>query len=201
MISVCRPYYRDASTYEKLLEQTWNEHIGFFAKFVTFVSDIGFSPKKAERLRSLRTRLRERVGATERSEVVFIRRGRDDRLRNPHNEDQLVTKFEGLGAKVVDGDKPISEVLQQVLDADIIIGMEGSQLAHAALLLRDGGALVVMQSPFRFYNPHYEWTRLMDMHYGTVVGTVTEDGFVMNTDEVVRLIENVANDLRESRVI
>lgn len=195
IVSVRRPFNRDAAAYSEFLSQSWDEQDGFFARSSTFISDIGFSPKKGERLRVLRARLRKRIGQRIKPEIAFIRRGNDDPNRNPRNEDQLLVRLASLGVRIVDGSSPISEVLGQVLDADIIVGLEGSQLAHAVLVLKEGGALIVLQSPFRFYNPHYEWVRLLEMNYGTVVGTVAEDGFTVNFDDVARMIDRMALEL------
>ncbi len=198
VVSICRPGYRDAPLYAALLGQIWDEHPGFSARKATFLCDVGFSPKKAERLRALRRRLRARCRAAHAPAIVFIRRGDPDPRRNPRNEDALVSRLEQAGVRVVDGDSPMETVIAQILDAEIIIGMEGSQLAHAVLLLQDGGALIALQSPLRFYNPHHEWCRLLDMQYGTVVGTVVEDGFEMDADEVLRMVDRIRGEFREA---
>lgn len=192
VVSVERPVYRDAPAYERLLDQSWRDHQAFSAARATFVSDVGFSPAKAERLRALRARLRAKAGGGRGSEIVFIRRGVNDPLRNPLNEAALVERLRQEGVRIVDVDQTVEAVLDETVDARIIIGLEGSQLAHAVYQLREGGALVVLQSPHRFYNPHHEWCRLLGMRYATVIGTAVEGGFEMDQDEVLRMIDRVA---------
>lgn len=201
VVSIRRPDYRDAPLYAALLGQTWEEHSGFSARRATFLTDIGFSPAKAARLRSLRARLRARCRAAAGAGVVLLRRGDPDPRRNPRNEAALLSRLKQAGVRVVDGDSPIETVIAQILDAEVIIGMEGSQLAHAVFLLQDGGALIALQTPLRFYNPHHEWCRLLGMQYGTVVGTIVEDGFEMDADEVLQMVDRVIGQCRAVRAV
>lgn len=191
MISVPLPDYRDAAGYSGMFGQVWQERKGFFAKRATFIADIGFSPEKAERLRVLRTRLRQKCKSQETPSLVFIRRGGTDPRRDPLNEIALIEQMSRVGVQVVDGDRPIAETIAAILDAEIIIGVEGSQLAHAVHLLRQNGGLVVLQSPYRFYNPHHEWCRMLGMSYGTVVGRAVDGGFEIDLCDVMQMVECV----------
>lgn len=191
--------YRDLPAYARWFEQNWDEWGGFFAKSATFFSDIGFGSSKANRLRRLRARVRERIKPEGGAKVVLIRRELGDALREPRNEAELLTRLQQAGVRVVDGERAIEEVLPEIIDADVIIGMEGSQLAHAVMLLREGGAVIALQTPLRFYNPHHEWCRLLGMRYGTVIGSAVTDGFEIDGEEVIRMIDRVIGESRAER--
>lgn len=199
IISVSLPNYRDAAGYAGLVGQVWEESEGFFAERATFVSDIGFSLEKAKRLRALRARLRQNCKTQNVSSLVFIRRGANDPRRNALNEDELIEQMSRIGVRVVDGDRPIAETMEDILDAEVIIGMEGSQLAHAVQLLRQDGAIVALQSPFRFYNPHHEWCRMLGMSYGTVVGQAVDGGFEVAFEDVMQMVDLVLAKIQSGR--
>ncbi len=82
-------------------------------------------------------------------------------------------------------------LLAALLDARMTITIEGSQAAHGVYMLGDGGAMLILQSPDRFYNPHHEWARLIGMGYGTIIGTPDEVSFHMNPSEVLAMADRL----------
>ncbi|MFC3166518.1 hypothetical protein [Paracoccus fontiphilus] len=80
---------------------------------------------------------------------------------------------------------------RQILDASVIISVEGSQACHAIYALREGGALLVLQPPDQLYSAAQEWMRTLDMNCGMVIGTAAEGGFTINPDEVLQMVDRL----------
>jgi hypothetical protein len=87
-------------------------------------------------------------------------------------------------------------MVADLLDARVIITVEGSQAAHGVFTLAENGSLLILQPPRRFYNPHIEWTRLLGMRYGIVIGKDVDDGagFLIDPDEVLRMVDQMIDD-------
>ena len=83
------------------------------------------------------------------------------------------------------------DFINSMLDASIIITIEGSQDRHALYALRDGGGMVTLAPPDRFYIATHEWARNLDMHSGIVIGTVAEGGFTIDPDEVLQMVDRL----------
>ena len=121
--------------------------------------DIGFGPGKARRLVQLRARLRQVCHVQQKSGgTVYIRRGRSGQERGFLNEDEVIRALEQKGVTIVEAETDTQSMIEKLMEARILIGVEGSQLAHGVYTLADGGAILALQPPDRFYNPHREWT-------------------------------------------
>lgn len=196
--SLVRPDWPDCSFYESAFEQSWPEEKTFFAHRLSILTDIGFSLDKKRRLQILRQRLRRNTPAGQNAGgITYVRRGRKGMPRTMGNEEELMTRLSADGVKIVEAETSGETVARAMLDAQIIIGIEGSQLSHATYNLQDNGALLVIQPPDRFYNPHHEWARLLGMRYGTVVGHARPTGYVVDIDEVLDMIDRLKRALEQ----
>lgn len=184
--SLARPNWPDSTFYASHLNQSWVDSPAFFARHLTAVTELGFNHSKAERWRCLRARLRAAASSeTKAKEMVYIRRGASGVARAPVNEDALAEVLAKNGVTIVEPETGNSEMINALLDARLIIGVEGSQLTHAVYTIAERGALLVLQPPDRFYNPHREWTGLLGLGYGIVVGTSLPNGFAIDPGEVL----------------
>ena len=196
LLSLTRPKWADSHYYETVFEQSWVDKPAFFARKMTVLTDIGFSVDKRMRLHRLRARLRQNAPANDRpGRIVYIRRGPGSVPRTMENEDALVAALSAAGVGVVDAESGGDAISREILDAKIIISIEGSQLSHATYNLAEGGAILVLQPPDRFYNPHHDWSRLLGMRYAIVVGQVSETSYTDDPDEVLRMLDTVARTI------
>lgn len=194
--SLVRPQWSDCHFYEDIFEQSWDEEAVFFARKLSVLTDIGFSPDKRRRLNILRDQLRQKIETSNnRDGIVYIRRGETSVPRAMSNEDELIKRLSDAGIGIVEAETGGETIARAMMDAAIVIGIEGSQLTHATYNLRENGALLVIQPPDRFYNPHHEWTRLLGMRYGFVVGHMQADGYMVNPDEVFLMLERLQGHL------
>ena len=194
LLSLTRPDWADSRYYETVFDQSWIDTKAFFARKLTVLTDIGFSPDKRKRLQKLRARLRQNAPANDRpGRIVYIRRGPGSVPRTMENEDALVAALSAAGVGVVDAESGGDAISREILDAKIIISIEGSQLSHATYNLAEGGAILVLQPPDRFYNPHHDWSRLLGMRYAIVVGRISEKSYTVDPDEVLRMLDTVTH--------
>lgn len=187
-VSLQRPEWADRRGYEQLFEQHWSEiSYGYFEKLHVY-RELGVNGSKRQRFLSLRDRVRRNLPNTS-CGVVYLRRASTLDGRTAANEAELMNTLAARGVAIVDSTSGAQSLLTAALDADVIITHEGSQAAHALLALQQHGSLIMLQSPYRFYNPHLEWTRLLGMGYGTIVGRATDEGFTISPDEVLQMLD------------
>lgn len=191
LLSLQRPDWPDARIYEDAFGQVWPEvtlaHVGE----LTLYRELGFNRDKARRFRILRDRLRTAYTAPNAGRIVYIRRGRQGAARDISNQDAFETALSAAGVHVVEPGIEGQDLVKEILDSDMIITVEGSQASHGLYCLADGGSMLVLQPPERFYNPHHEWARLMGMGYGITIGEKDGLGFHIHPDEVFRMIDQL----------
>ncbi|MDO5706932.1 MAG: glycosyltransferase family 61 protein [Paracoccus sp. (in: a-proteobacteria)] len=187
-----RPDWADVPVYEDLFDQNWRERDVIRARSMILLNDIGFSRGKAERYRQLHARLRRKVQpAADRRDVVFVGRGPSASSREIANFADLEQRLSAAGVEFVYPEGDTMAFLSRILDARVIISIEGSQACHAIYALRDGGGLLVLEPPDRFYAAPHEWMRCMDQHCGLVIGTGAEGGCVINPNEVLAMLDRL----------
>ncbi|MFV0332776.1 MAG: glycosyltransferase 61 family protein [Tropicimonas sp.] len=191
VLSMVRPHWPDAVAYERLFGQGWDEVSLAYVSDLTVWRELGFSRDKARRIRDLRARLRQGVVGHGAGRVVYIARGPGGAPRTMENEDALLAALDAAGVMILRPEGNAEALLNELLDASLVISIEGSQLTHAVFSLAEGGGVLTIQPPDRFYNPHHEWTRLMGMRYGIVVGQPGEGGFTVDAGEVLAMIDRL----------
>jgi hypothetical protein len=72
-----------------------------------------------------------------------------------------------------------------------VVSVEGSALTHAYLTMQEQGAIITIQPPYRFDNVWKDFTDLLGMKYGFVVAKGNRDGFRVDPDEILRVIDMI----------
>ncbi|WP_299204260.1 glycosyltransferase family 61 protein [uncultured Tateyamaria sp.] len=161
---------------------------------LTLYSDFSQNSSKAARYRELRQRVQDHFKGSDSKtpKRVYLKRGTTGERRVVANEaalEQLLTK---LGFDIVEPVKlTAEEIAQRLLNAPVIIGVEGSHLAHTMYTLADSGTLVVIQPPDRFALPYKEFADRLELGFAFVVGHPAEDGFTVDLDEMKRILDLV----------
>ena len=192
-----RPYHHEPG-YRQLLgleSRTCTE--GMFERILV-LEDVGQNSFKKRRYQELRARLRSRF-PSDGSSLIYIRRGglraRERRLlvNGPALERFMISR----GFRVIDPDVLSSEeIVRQIMGAKIVIGTEGSHMAHAAYTMAENSALCVLQPPDRFNNVFKDYTDCLDQRYAFVVGTPADGGFEIQPEELDRTLALVARQVR-----
>lgn len=191
LLSMQRPRWSDAAVYERAFQQTWEDRVAFRTPELTLVRELGFNLRKQARIRKLRTRLRQAHDAADPGSIVYLARGPSSAARDVANDDDLRQALSARGVKVVIPEGDGKALVETLLDARVIITVEGSQAAHGTYTLAEKGALLVLQPPTRFYNPHLEWVRLLGMDYGIVIGQARGNGFHIDPGEVLTMVDRL----------
>jgi len=155
------------------------------------LEDIGQNDFKRRRYELLRSRLRSHLRKPG-SEYVFIRRGKSGATRELANSSEVESFLSSQGFTILDPEalKPL-DIAAQLLDARVVVSVEGSQLVHALLAMAQGGILCCIQPPMSFNNIHRGHTECLNMRYATIVGRPSEGGFSVEIDGLKRLLDKM----------
>ncbi|WP_299592416.1 glycosyltransferase family 61 protein [uncultured Tateyamaria sp.] len=162
---------------------------------LTVYSDYAQNSSKAARYRQLRQRLRDYFKdlSTSAPTGVYLKRGATGERRVVANEAVIEQLLSGMGFDIVEPAKlTADEIVKRLLDAPIIVGVEGSHLAHTMYTLADMGTLVVIQPPDRFALPYKEFTDRLDLGFAFIVGHPAQDGFTVDPDDLKHILDLVA---------
>lgn len=134
-----------------------------------------------------------------RPSVVYLKRGESAAKRNLTNENELLdslSKDYDIKAYVAES-TPIKQLYSEIYSADIILGVEGSQLAHGIIAGKPGAVLVCIQPPARFYNPFKNYCSDANIKYAFFVAEPDEknDSFWINTERLKYFMNKVEHHL------
>jgi hypothetical protein len=195
-VDIARQTYRHEGGYRELLAQP--EHRVARGRFdeLILLQDWGQNAGKRGRFEELRARLRRSV-VGDGNRRVYIKRGRSRSAsgRDLLNAGALEAHLVAQGFVVVDPDSMAAgQIAAAVRDASLVVGVEGSHLAHAIYAIADRGTLLAIQPPHRFNNVFKDITDAMALRYAFIVGEPAPGGFDVDLGRLDRLIEKVAVD-------
>lgn len=179
------PYYADVfSTRATALTRAQFNHFVYF-------EDVGENSLKKRRYDELRSRLRKMhpLGGAKR---VFLHRGTGGSVRNLVNEKAIDELLARNGFTIVDpGKQNAQEIAQICSGSQIVLGVEGSQLVHGLMGMRLGGCILALMPPDRFINHFKDQSDCIGVRYGMIIGTPADGGFIVDPDDLSRLLEQV----------
>lgn len=157
-------------------------------------TDFGQNASKCARYRDLRARLRATTTAASPGAGVFLLRGGSGAQRWLVNEAQLAEQLAALGFSIVSPEQTSFETLRDSLhSAPLVIGVEGSALVHAVMLMPADACLTVIQPPRRFNNVLRNYTECIGQRYAFSVADEAEGGFYMPQGRLLRLLDRIAS--------
>lgn len=152
------------------------------------------TPRQSSRYDELRRRLHPKKPHVVPKPGVMLLRGSSGQHRILVNENAIADVARARGFQVLDPMiSSVSELVDACADAALIIGVEGSQLAHGFLpMLHPGATLLTLQPPFKF--DHF-WKSRCDCvgaRYAFIVGTQTGNtSFRIETTRVERMLDRL----------
>jgi hypothetical protein len=163
---------------------------------LTVFIDPAYNASKADRYRQLRANFRQRMagqsGEPAGTGRLYISRGMSGQRRVMSNEAALEAALRLRGFTVIDPMKlSVAEIARLSLGAKLVVSIEGSQISHAQYAMADDAALVVLQPPNRFCLQYKEYTDALGMRFGFVVCDQAEEGFQVDIDELLRLLDRL----------
>jgi hypothetical protein len=81
------------------------------------------------------------------------------------------------------------------MGAEVVIGVEGSQIPHALLSMADDGILCCLQPPTRFNNTIKGYTDCLEMQYAILVGHAAPGGFSIDLNNLKRMLDRIDAEL------
>jgi Glycosyltransferase 61 len=189
-VCTSRPMSAHAKSYEALLGmQPLRVSSGHFRELIVF-DDLGQNQSARERFGQNRAALLLGTKPTRHPGVFLLRRNSGER-RLLVNEEQIAHRLERQrGLRVIDCmSVDVPTLLQKTAGADVVISVEGSQIAHAMLVLEPGRSLLTLQPPNRFCSLFKDLTDRDGQHFGFVMGRPEGNDFRVDPDEVERTLD------------
>ncbi|TDD94738.1 glycosyltransferase family 61 protein [Flavobacterium cellulosilyticum] len=177
--------------YENALEMNpIRTNAAFMKKAIFFDDNWCNNIGKHERFSANRNKLLSRFPGISHPGVFILRRDSGD-IRIMINEMEIAEKLrDKYGFRIVDvTTQTATEIISACVGAKILIGIEGSQMAHGFVVLQPGASVIMLQPPYRFVGAMKVITDMEDINYGFIVGIPKEQGFYINFEEVERTME------------
>jgi hypothetical protein len=158
---------------------------------LTVIEDFSQNTYKQKRYEELRGRVAGQV-RDKGARRIFISREAALGDRALANAPELETYLQAQGFLVLRPEEltPM-QIAAQTMGAQLVIGVEGSQLMHALLTMATGGVMCCIQPPSRFVNVIRDYTASLGMNYATIVGHAVDGGFSVRMDELKRLLDRI----------
>ena len=129
---------------------------------------------------------------------VFIFRGSSGDARILENEAEIAERFEAeYGFRTLYVDRHgVDEIAEAVGGTDLVVGVEGSQLAHGVIALRPGGTVVTLQPADRVTTSLKLLTDCWRQNYAMLVGDGGIGGFRVDWGQLCRTLDLIAAQKR-----
>lgn len=121
---------------------------------------------------------------TNKPKAVYLKRGHSGIKRHLNNESELIdliSKSFELSVYIAES-TPIIELYEAIYDADIIVGVEGSQLAHGIIAGKKRAILICIQPSYRFYNPFKNYCADAEIQYAIFVADQSGENAIFNVN-------------------
>ncbi|MGQ0456081.1 MAG: glycosyltransferase family 61 protein [Hyphomicrobium sp.] len=130
-------------------------------------------------------------GTVQRHPGVFLLRGQTGDRRILLNEAAIAEDFaQHRGFKVLDASTaPVDEIVRLCSGAQIVAGVEGSQLVHGQIAMADDAGLFVIQPPWRTTAALKIFTDRRGQRYGFVVGAGGETEFTVDWQDIAPTLD------------
>lgn len=127
---------------------------------------------------------------------AMILRGKSGKgLRLLENESEIAEICESRGFVIIDPQNlTVEQVMKNLSGTNVVVGVEGSQLAPAVYALKVGAAIVTLQPPNLFNNVFKDYADCLDMHYGLLVGSARPMGFHIDIEEFQRTLDLIMGE-------
>ena len=162
----------------------------FFSRII-ILDDIGQNDFKRQRYEVLRERLRCQMASPGHRKVMILR-GKSGQRRALLNESDIAIALASRGFTALDPDGlTATQIAQVCLDAQCVVGVEGSQLKHGLSFMSQQGAVVVLQPPNRFTAVQKGRCDCEGIRYAFQVGHAVGADFTIDVDALHRLLDRL----------
>jgi len=153
------------------------------------IDDRGYNISHARRLLALRERLRSAISGKE-NPLVFMARGRTGAPRELLNIDAITAAVIKRGGIVIEPEQMAPrDIAAALVNAKMVVAVEGSVFAHAQLALPEGNAMLSIQPPDRFNSIHKGIADRSGLKFGFTVGKAGPGGFSLEPERLLRALD------------
>jgi capsular polysaccharide biosynthesis protein len=183
------PHQRD---YLKLLDIVHHERSDVQFRQLIIIDDRTQNSYRRERYVVLRERA-QRGRSVVPCEGVMLLRKQTGVSRILVNEEELAEQLAERGFRTIcPTEHTVEEILNACMGAKIVVGVEGSQMMHALLVMQGQGTLLTLQPPNRFNNILKTYCDGLGLRYAFTVGHPRESGFYVDPEKTLRLLDRLA---------
>lgn len=187
--------------YEDYFDQDWTPTDRALIDHLIVFQDFAQNSLKRERYNALRHCIKTRFQREGTNAYVYLRRGKTGAIRVIQNEDEIIDALVKRGFLVLDvASDSLDKIIKTLLNAKIIVTLEGSHAAHCVYTTPENSGLLLLQSPDRFCNVYKGWTDCLNVRYGFVIGAAGKDGYYFSTSEILRTTDLMLNSI-ESQIV
>jgi capsular polysaccharide biosynthesis protein len=181
--------------------QAYVDYLGIPPRMVTrahfdelvIIDPLGLNSYHRTKTNDMRRLVRERSQMQSSGHSVYLRRGRHGEVRNPENEAEIESILREHDCQILEPEKMSVETLvSALLGARLVVGVEGSQLAHAFLAAADRAAILTLQPPARFGTPLKSYCDHIGFRWAFLIGESRENNnYVIDADDFRRTLDLV----------
>jgi len=176
--------------YKTLFDQVLAPTFRARVKHLTIFSDHEQNGLRRQRYEHLRNIVAARFARSGRRSLIYLKRGSNGAPRKIQNEAEIIDILTRCGFRVLDtASISLEELMGALVNAKVIVSLEGSHIAHCVCSIPSDSGLLVLQPPDRFTANHRLWTNCLGIRSGFVVGKMSEAGYHFDPIEIVRTID------------
>ena len=153
--------------------------------------DFSQGPHKAERYKIMRALLRKQFSSKRTSDYVYLRRGNTGVRRTIRNEAQLLDRLAADGWDIVDiANMTVPEIQERLLDCQVVLGVEGSNMSHANFSVAAGGHMIFLVPHDRVTAVHLGICRANEIKVGfSILSGSQAEGYEADVDEIFKTVD------------
>jgi hypothetical protein len=176
--------------YKSLFSQCWTPTFRARIKHLIIFNDFHQNGLRRRRYERLRDMVAARFPRGAQRRLVYLKRGADGVPRRIQNETQIIEALTACGFVVLDtGSTGLEEMLKTLVDAKLVVSLEGSHIAHCVYSIPSDSGLLVLQLPDYFSANQRRWTNCLGIRSAVVIGKLNEAGYKFDLIEIKRTID------------
>ena len=161
---------------------------------VVLIDPLPLNSYHRSKVEELRRRIRKSTRASFGGHKVYLRRGSHGEAREPDNLSEIEALLSDAGFHILDpSSMKLDALVAALLDARVVLGVEGSQLTHALPAAADGATLLTLQPPHRFGSPLKVYAEEIGLRWGFLIGQPrSKESWAVDLDELRRTLDLAA---------
>jgi hypothetical protein len=196
-----RTPYAHRRQYQNYFDQDWTPTDRARIDHLVIFRDFDQNSLKKKRYEALRHRVSTHFPRAGRASFVYLRRGRSGAARLVENEAEIIDALVKRGFVVVDVvSDSLEHILATLVDARVVVSMEGSHLGHCAVALPANSGIIALQPPDRFSAHARGWCECIGIRFGFVVGAKGETGSHFSCSDILRTTDLMMRSIANTRV-